>query len=224
MIYRKVIRKGPMPLFGRQLFRGQLAPLILANNMGVSPDQYAAAYDVATPIDHDTAPVVIPPAPANVEPCPFSYDEEMVCNNIDPDFSFCKKRSLAKTDPACIQAGNMECDYTETLKKVCTSDPRDPKYAVFCDFKKHNGMCIDDFITEQQGEENVKKQEEKQAEQVWKATRGCKFANFPLQVGMTNSFVKTPCPFGTSDDNKPGQIKSLNGKQYKFIGWVPDKP
>jgi hypothetical protein len=229
---KKSKRPGPSPLMGRQLFRGQYAPLLLAGSSGVSPDVYSAAYASATevvPITGGGAEV----APF-VETCDITQEEREWCAYY-PGLPFCKKMKIAKGDPQCELLSDPslkpECPMTDKLQRICGNDsrafdPGSPDYDLtsFCHLTKVRGMCIDDFIVEQQGEENVKKEEEKQAEQVWKATRGCNFNNFPLQVGINNSFRQTPCPFGTTDDNKPGQIKSLNGKQYKFIGWVPDKP
>jgi hypothetical protein len=232
MINKRTKRSGPMPLMGRQLFRGQIAPLILANSGGVSPDVYATAYLTATAVDRtEVTPAPVPPA--NVEPCPFSTDEAYACENIDSNFSFCKKRSLTKSDSACTQAGNMECDYTDTLKKICTSNPRDPKYAMFCDLKKHNGKCLESFMNEEAIEKEQEEVEEGEKVKQWKATRGCQFERADLTIeertrmtrnGISPVTTKTPCPYKEFENKTRGDIVLINRIPWRFLNWYPETP
>jgi hypothetical protein len=229
-IHHKVTRKGPTPLMGRQLFRGQYSPLILANNSGQSPNVYADVYNAATRTMPSTNVAPVPVAPVGVEPCQLTQDEREWCA-YEPGLPFCKKMKLAKSDPECEQLSDPslkpECPMSDLFRKVCEDNstafnPNDPMYEFteFCKLKKINGMCIDEAKIDK---ENKEKEAEIAAEEEWKATRGCRFDNVPLQPGVRNSFIETPCNLWKSDD-ETDQIKTNAFRQYKFISWVPDRP
>ena len=165
----KRVKKGPTPLMGRQLFRGQYAPLILANNSGASPDVYAGVYSTATQVDPNTN-VPVPVAPG-METCRMSTEEIEWCAYW-PDLPFCRKEKIPKGDPQCEilsdPALKPECPMSDLLKKVCLSGPgtaySGPFYHLtdFCTLNKINGMCVDDVGPEQKEmeDENIRKQKE----------------------------------------------------------------
>jgi hypothetical protein len=153
MLSRKRTRLGPTPLMGRQLFRGQYAPLILANSSGISPDVYAGVYAIADPVVSETetsSPAATPGAPPNnpvqEEGCPFSAEEADVCGNWNSELPFCKKQRLTKSDSECSKLPKMECPLTNFVKEVCRpSHPENPTYAKFCDLQRHDNYCADEY-------------------------------------------------------------------------------
>ena len=229
---------GPGPLMGRQAFRGGYNSLILAGGRtGMSPDIWADEYKGATetPILPKQEPItLVRPA---VEPCGLTPYEKQWCDFSGNKLPQCRKRLLPASDASC-QPTAIECPLTDKVRKLCRPGYQG-EYADFCMGISRNGACYDDFIrqeadnarkaqaaAEQKAKDDAaaKKREEEQAEQAWKTTRGCRYSKFPLEVGVNNNFIRTPCPWGSGDENKPGQIKLLGGQQYKFIGWSPERP
>jgi hypothetical protein len=192
MINKRSKRPGPTPLMGRQLFRGQIAPLILANSGGVSPDVYAAAYATATEVDRtNVTPAPIPPA--NVEPCPFTAEEADACENWNDQLPFCKKRRLAKSDPECAAAGNKECPITAMLKEKCADGGSESsEYGRFCTLQKQDGMCIEDFLPV---EAAARERKRKQKEELEQRTRDeMKQSKHCISINVKNRNPLTYCP------------------------------
>ena len=240
MLKRVKTQTGPGPLIGgRSAFRGVINPLILAGGKyGQSPDIWAAEYANAEPSPvavQQQKITIVNPAP---ELCPTSQNLKDWCDQTGNQMGFCKKRTLVASSSECASIQEPECPRSAKLMKEVCNLYNSP-YMDFCKGYKINGQCYEEAI--KQDEEEIRLEKEAQdkrnkeeadakakadaeRETNWKVTRGCRYNNFPLQVGVNNSFIQTPCPFGTGDDNKPGQIKLYGGKQYKFISWSPEQP
>jgi hypothetical protein len=196
---KRIKQKGPTPLMGRQLFRGQFAPLILANTSGISPSVYAAAYAASSDVIPNVEPMPIPPA--NVEPCPFSVEEAQVCSD-NPDYPFCKKRRLAKSDPECSTAKNMECPLTQLLIDKCTNEGSE--YGMFCTLQKQPLQkrqigdkrrpevgCIEDYLPIESADREKRREEQeeikKRNQEELKESKRCIIVKTPTQT-------QTICP------------------------------
>jgi hypothetical protein len=206
---KRTRRAGPTPLMGRQLFRGQYAPLLLAGSSGVSPDVYAAAYASATEVipEKDT-PVVAP----FVETCDMTQDEREWCAYY-PGLPFCKKMKITKGDPQCELLSDPslkpECPMSEKLTRICGNDSRafdpnspDYQWTVFCKLKKVNGQCIDDVVRmekERQDKEEKKKDEmiEKEKQQEDKDPRIRDFRTC-VRVVRDGRVINDLCPIPES--------------------------
>jgi hypothetical protein len=151
MIYKKIKRPAPTPLMGRQLFRGQVAPLILAGGSGVSPNVYAAAYSVATDVITSEA---TPAAKPFVATCDMTQEEREWCAYW-PGLPFCEKMKIPQGDPKCEALSDPslkpKCGMSDKLRRICAADskafdPKSPDYpwTSFCTLQKVNGLCIDD--------------------------------------------------------------------------------
>ncbi len=207
----------PPPTTGRAAFRGILHPLILAGQT-IAPASIARA-STTTPSNVDPysqATVTIPDTePGQRDYCQLSDIEQAWCD-INPTFSWCYKTQLFSNDSKCVP-NTIKCPPSQAWIDVFHSTDLNTQFGWLQDYLLEsgiengvNGKCIDEALAE-------KKKKEEEDYDNWVKTRGCRYDNFPLEVGVQNSFIKTPCPFGTGDDNKPGQIKQYGGKQYKFI-------
>ena len=171
MIHKKIKRRAPTPLMGRQLFRGQVAPLILAGGSGVSPNVYAAAYSGATDVITSQA---TPAAKPFVATCDMTQEEREWCAYW-PGLPFCEKMKLSKGDPQCDILSDPtlkpECPMSDKLRRICDTDstafdPKSPDYAwtAFCHLTKVNGQCIDDVVQmEKERQEREQKQKDEAA-------------------------------------------------------------
>lgn len=150
-------------LIGRQAFRGIISPLLLGGSgMSATPEMMSAQYvnAVANILSQDNTFQPL------TQPCPMTGAEGQICD-LFPSLPFCAKRRLKESDPQCsaLQSDKPECGLTENIKRICLS--KDPnllnQYGQFCNFKKVNGLCIDEFM--QQEEEDIGRNRDKDAEE-----------------------------------------------------------
>lgn len=157
-------KKNQTKLTGRQAFKGIISPLLLAGSgLSATPEMMSAQYVSSTANTIAADPVV----QRSVQMCPSSAVEAEICDSF-PTLSFCAKRKLKESDPACstLQSDKPECPFNENIKKNCMSTDWNllTQYGQFCSFKKVNGMCLDEFMQNEE-EDNIRKTDQDAAEE-----------------------------------------------------------
>ena len=237
---RAVLNRVP-PTTGRQAFRGMSQPLMLAG--GASPaaaqsmgEMYANSIAVK-PIENTV------PTEVGKEACPMSALELEICEWRN-DYLFCRKKGIAKDSKLCEDSNSYtpECPVTDKIKEVCSGTGNyNEELSPFCQLKRVNGMCIDEYIAEKQRNDKTTsdaaaadlKRRQQEAYDNWVKTRGCSFQRndlTPLQIeqmrakGINPITTKTPCTYPEFNNAKPGDVVTISRLPWKFISWNPAEP
>jgi hypothetical protein len=229
MISKKRRHKGLIhspPTTGRAAFRGILHPLILGGQ-SIAPSSTATTsnfdpYSSATVTQPDKDP-----QPTSTQTaCELPLVEQEYCD-VNPTFSWCKKRKLKSDDPKCVP-NNIKCPPSEKWLSMWYDD--DVVHNPYRDFLKEeniingiNGQCIDEASAE-----NEKKK--KEAYEDWINTRGCKLGYNHFGHEVVQNYARCPDEF---KDAKLGDIRNIDREDssgntqdfdMKLIQWIPDKP
>ena len=134
---------------GRQAFKGIISPLLLAGSgMGATPEMMSSQY-ISSSVNTLSQDMT---TPSLIQPCPMSVAEGQICD-LFPLLPFCAKRKLKETDASCtaLQSDKPECPLNENIKRICLSTDFNlyNQYGQFCNFKKVNGICLDELLTEE---------------------------------------------------------------------------
>lgn len=150
--------------------------------------------------------------------------------------------------PKCPMTDRLKAHCEERARTYGANNPD-----VFCRGRTNlRGECFeqaeDREMNEQQEKENKKKiqaEEDAAAQAIadakaeqdkinnWKVTRGCKFqkANLTeeqkkkmIAKGINPITTKTPCTYPQFTNAELGQIVSIYGQDWKFLGWSPERP
>lgn len=210
MISKKRRHKYHPPTTGRAAFRGILHPLILGGQ-SIAPtsttatsnfDPYSQA-TVTVPSTDDGPPQKLRDA------CELSATEKAWCD-INSTFSWCDKAGLFSDDPKCVP-NNIKCPPSQKWLDI-SNDP----FSIYRDFTKSeniingiDGMCVDEAIEKR--------------EDIWVKTRGCKYTVGPFRIQDT-PLKSSPCPWPQFKGLNTGESVTINGSQFNFLGWIPERP